>query len=41
MDTPLERAYTALNNIQRLDCVNAAVLSQEYTRLRELKELNS
>lgn len=38
MDTPLERAYTALNNIQRLNC-EMQVLSQEYARLRELKDL--
>lgn len=36
MDTPLERAYIALNNIQRLNC-EMQVLSQEYARLSELK----
>lgn len=42
MDTPLERAFTALNNIQRLNC-EMQVLSQEYARLSELKDfiLNS
>ena len=38
MDTPLERAYTALNNIQRLDREMTA-LHYEYARLRELKDL--
>lgn len=38
MDTPLERAYMVLNNIQRLNC-EMQVLSQEYARLRELKDL--
>lgn len=42
MDTPLERAYTALNNIQRLDREMTA-LHYEYARLSELKDfiLNS
>jgi hypothetical protein len=36
MDTPLERAYMALNNIQRLDHEMEG-LSYEYARLSELK----
>lgn len=36
MDTPLERAYIALNNIQRLDHEMEG-LSYEYARLSELK----
>lgn len=37
MDTPLERAYAALSNIQRLDREMTA-LHYEYTRLSQLKD---